>query len=430
MATKTWIGGAVAVAQVTEWVFGGTWEADDEITITIGNKTVSLAAGATAVDDITDDVLAALVAATEPEFTEITWTKSGTDTIVGTAVAAGKPFLATFATAESDGGAADDQEIDGGASSTGTNTTNCTGPNHVDNAQNWDGGLPADGDDVVFANSEIDALYALDQSAITPASVRFDQSYTGRVGLPVYNETNGYYEYRERYLRYGNAGDSTNMMVTVGSGQGEGSSRILFDNGDGQATVHVINSGSPETGAIAAFFWKGTHASNVFSITKGRAAVTYYPAETSVIATLNVGYQQNIAGDAELYLGDGLTLGVVNQSGGVLTTQDNITTANVTDGELIHLAGTMGTLNLDGGAVRYRSAGTLTTANIGSGGNLDFRQDMRARTVTNINLYEGFEYHDPVGTVTPTNGFDFHRCTPSDGTFDVVSHRTLTPSAI
>ena len=117
-------------------------------------------------------------------------------------------------------------------------------------------------------------------------------------------------------------------------------------------------------------------------------------------------------------------------SGGKLTTNSAITTVTMTDGELIHQAGAITTLNLDKGACRYRSTSTLTTANVGSDGVLDFRQDIRARTVTNLSLNEGSEYHDPFGTVTLTNGADFVRCQPSETVFSVKPNQTWTPSVI
>lgn len=434
MATRIWIGGAGEVAQVTSWTFAGTWEATDIVNITIGTHTVSVVTGSTTIATLLTTIVTALNASTIPEFAEITW--GGTSpALTATADTAGVPFTVTISTTETGGGAADSQTIDGSTSSTGTDTTACSGPNFANVAANWSGATaPVDSDDIVFADSEVDVLYGMANSAVSPASITIDQSYTGNIGLPTYNETasNGasYYEYRNRYLQYGTSGDAVNCAVTIGRGEGSGSPRVLLDTGSGQATIVVMNSGTAETNAKGAILWKGTHASNTVTINKGSLAAATYPGETATIATLKVGYQTNVQGDASVVCSSGVTLTTVSQSGGTLQTESNVTTGSVTDGDWRFLAGTLTTLNLDGGAVRYRSTGTLTTANVGSNGNLDFRQDMRARTVTNVNLYEGSEWHDPFSTVTATNGYDFIRCTPADCIWEVGPHQTWTPSAI
>lgn len=426
MATRTWVGGALAVSQVQAWVFGGTWEATDVINVTIGTRTVSVVAGSTTITTIVDTVFAALNASTLPEFEEITWSRSS-NSLIGTADTAGVPFSATVSTTETGGGAADSQTIDGTTSSTGTSSTSCTGPNHADSAQNWSGAtLPVNSDTIVFADSDVDCLYGLTGlSSLTGITLKQFMSFTGELGLPVYNESGGYYEYRSRYFQLTGA-----TLVELGLGEGAGSPRFMVDFQGTAATIIAYDSGPASQGEEVATFLKGTHASNVLTVNKGRIGLAVYPGEASALATLNVGFQDNQAGDSFVICGPGVTaITTINQSGGVARTETNSTTLNQTNGEHFRLgSSTLTTLNLDGGAVRYLSSGTLTTANVGSGGNLDCSQG--SRTITNLNLYEGFEYHDPLGKTTVTNGHDFVRCTPNDGVWDVVPHRTWTESAI
>ena len=207
MATRVWIGAVRPVNQVTQWLFGGTWETGDIINVTIGSKVVSVVGGSTTITTVVDTVVTALNAAVDGEFSEITWSRSG-NYLVGTADESGVPFTCTLTTT----GGVLAQTIDGGTSSAGTDTTACTGPNFANVAGNWSGAtLPVDGDTVIFADSSVDCLYGLDNNGVTPAAVYFDSSYSGKIGLPVYSETGGYYEYRERYLKYGNFGDATTM---------------------------------------------------------------------------------------------------------------------------------------------------------------------------------------------------------------------------
>lgn len=438
MSTRRWLGGALAVAQVETLTIADTWAANDTATLTINGRDIVVTIGTTATTtQIATEIAAVLSSASTSlgtgysatergpnvaEFREFTAVASGS-TVVLTGATKGKPFTITVA------------ESTAGDGTIGTSTTtSATGPNFYNNADNWSGATaPVDGDTVLFDSGNVDVLYGLANSSVTPAAVIITQGYTGRIGLPIVNKDSSQYpypEYRQRYAQIGDADDSTNLAVTIGGGEGAGSRRLLLDFGDGQVTVDVLDTGRPETDGEPALTIKGTHTSNVVNISKGNVAIAPLADETSAVATLRVGYRNNVAGDSIVTCGSGVTLTTVNQSGGRLTVASNVTTYNVTAGELIHLAGTVTTLNLDGGACRYRSSGTMTTANVGKGGNLDFTQDMRAKTVTNLNLYEGAEYHDPFGVVTQTNGADFVRCSVADVVYDIVPHRTLTMSSI
>lgn len=398
MSTRTWIGGAQAVAQVTDWVLGGTWEATDVINIVIGTRTVSVVAGSTSIPTILDNLIAALNASTQPEFEEITWTEDGADTLTGTADTAGLPFVCTISTTETGGGAADAQTIDGGTSSAGTDSTACTGPNHADEAQNWSGAtLPVDADTIIFADTAVDCLYGLDGlSGVTAAVLEVRQTFTGKIGLPAYNSTGAYAEYRGRYLQFEAA-----TSLVVGKGEGQGSNRVNLDTGSAGATAAlVLNTGTPIDGEQAALNWKSTHSSSTLTVQKGTVGVALFPSETATIATLKVAFQRNPAGDAKVYLGEGVTLTTITQTGGVLHTRSNLTTFTLSGGEWKHFAGTVTTLNCNGGSCRYRSTGTCTTCNVRNGGEMDFREDISSRTFTTINLYDGYKWRDLAGSVS------------------------------
>jgi len=432
MATRRWLGGALPVAQVETISVGGTWATSDTATISINGRDLRLTVGATTtlaevcvqLARMLGDASTAMgtgYSASErgpnvAEFREFS-VAAGATTVVLTGATKGKPFQIAVAK-------------NSAAGTIGTSTSvEATGPNHWDNPANWSGGaVPADGDDVVFDSGAIDCKYALQQSSTSPASLRITMGYTGQIGLPAINQesaSSSYPEYRPRYLALGNAGDGTNLAVTIGEHEGPGSSRIMLDCGTGQATLMVHNTGQPPGEAEQAVQWKGTHASNAITISKGSLAVAWLAGETALVQTLNVGYRTNVLGDARVCCGAGAAISTVNQSGGVLTTCAGITQANVTGGELHHLAGPLGTLNLARGAVRYRSSGTLGSARVSAHGALDFRQDMRPRAVTNCDLFEGAALHDPSGTATFANGIDLNHCTPADVTLDLPAHLRL-----
>lgn len=395
MATKRWIGNAPKIAQITAYLFAGTWEANDVINLTFGVKTVSVVAGSTTISTIIDTIVTAWNALANDgyqEFAEITASRSSSSLVLTMdSTGAGKPFTCTVSTTETGGGAADAQTIDGAASSTGTNSTANSGPNVLSLAANWEGGVaPVDGDDIVFDSGNIDVLYDLDQNGVTPASILVDVGYSGRIGLPPRNIDNPQYpyaEYREQYMKYGNSGDATNISVTIRGG-GE---RVKYSAGTSQATFRVDGSGQSSDTNVPAVLLKGTHASNAIHVSKGDVGFAFFGGETGTLVTINNGYQTNVAGDSSLKLGTGVTLTAptITVTGGLLEIRSAITSTSVVvqyDG-VIRLQGTGGLaagLAVRGGQFIYNSTGTLGGAPVVSGsGHLDFSQDLRAKTVTN-----------------------------------------------
>lgn len=389
MGTKIWRGDAPAVAQVVTVTVGGTIEATDIFNLAINGKTLAVVGGSTTAATVAAAIVAAwnaLSSTAWPEFAEITaaYTSGGSFTLTGDT--AGKPFTVSLTTTETGGGTADDQTF------TQTATTACSGPNYADVAANWDGGLPVDGDDVVIGPGSSSILYGLDNHTVTPASIVISQGFTGKIGLARVNRdvsTAPYYEYRETYLKYGESGDSTNIAVTIGAGEGTGSSRIKLSTGSSQATISVLNSGQVETVGDQSIYWVGTHASNSLQVSKGSVGVAALPGESATLLTLNVGYRQNVSGDSSVACGSGVTLtnATIRQAGGNLTLNSatsGTATITISDGKLTLQAGGHLGLSILGGEVVYNSTGTLGGAPSVSGkGHLNFSQDLRTKTVTN-----------------------------------------------
>lgn len=417
MSTRRWLGTAPKIAQVRNFLLNGTWEADDIIIFTIGTKSYSMAAGSTNTTTIAALMATtwnALSATSYPEFAEMT-ASSSTGNFILTADTAGRPFTVTISSTEANGGASDAQTIDSVASpttSTGTQTTANSGPNDVGVAANWSGTtLPVDADDIVFDTGSVDALYNLDQNAVSPATITILPGYKGKIGLPTINSDsagNPYYEYRETYLCYGNAGDAQACVVTIRGGAG----RVKINNGTAQATWNVVSEAQTVENGIPAVLLKCTHASTALNVNKGDVGVAFYGGETSTLVTVNVGYTSNKDGDSTVYLGSGVTLTAptITQTGGTMQVNSAITGASVVNlyAGTYYQNGTGGIaagLTVAGGHCVYNSTGTLGGAPIVSnGGILDFSQDLRAKTVTNaVDVFgKGSSILDPnksVGTL-------------------------------
>lgn len=427
MANPKWIGDALAVAQVSTISVTGTWATADTATLTINGKSLIVTIGAVVT---TAGVAAAIVAAwngddlvgTEsrnttgdqiPEFNEITATLDGSD-IVLTGDVAGTPFTVTVTETTAGDGELDDP----------VETVAPTGPNHWDNAENWDtGSVPVNSDNVYIENSNIDILYGLNQSGVTVTTLNISQSYTGKIG-PLDRNPLGYAEYREKYLRIGAA------TINIGSGLGNGSPRLKLNTGTVQTAINVANSGQSEEEGLEPIRWIGTHASNTLNMTRGRMGVAVYGAEVATLSIINVGYEGAVEGDVSLRLGAGCTLTTINQNGGNLEVNSGFTTMTKLAGTTTINAGSITTLTVEAGDTFYKGVGTITNLFVGLVGVVDFSRDLRARTVTNAQINGGAKLLDPFRTVTFTNGVDLYRTNLDKVTLDLGTHITVTPSNI
>jgi hypothetical protein len=398
MATLRWLGRAAAVAQVTTLTVGGTVEAGDLFIVTVNGKAISVAATTTSTTTTATEVYTALAALTDsvyPEFAEFTVTNPSAGVVTLTGDTAGLPFTVTATTTESNGGAADAQTF------IAATTTAATGPNHWDAAANWDtGSAPTTGDTVYIENSDTDILYGLDQNAVTLAALYVRQSFTGTIGLPEVH-TGGaadYPEYRDTYLKI------SATILTVGDGPGQGSGRIKINTGSVATTLTVNGLGTPAEQDIPAMLWKGTDSTNIVRVYKGTFAAAWLGTDAANIATLNVGYQTSQASDVAVYCGNVTFATAISQEGGTLVLNTGVTTLTTKGGNLlIQGAGAYTTINNWGSRIAYRGTGAVTTLNLGVGSSMDYAQDMRARTVTNTNVYGSVTIFDPFTTVTFTN---------------------------
>jgi hypothetical protein len=235
MATKTFIGNAAAVKQISTITVGGTWLDTETATLTMNTKDLVLTlvgneattAVATALKEMwmassrldgtaTTDATSNAGGQQFGEFSEVTATVSGS-VVTLTANRPGVPFVVTVSE----------------TSATGTLTLAtpqaATGPNFWDNADNWDTiTVPANDDTVVFKDSNISVLYGLPNGSLE-VTIQQWMSYTGEIGLPPVNITDPakpYYEYRQRYVRLDDSGGGSDIAHRWGLGEGFGSPLI------------------------------------------------------------------------------------------------------------------------------------------------------------------------------------------------------------
>jgi hypothetical protein len=388
MALCVWRGDAQARANIWH-ATPALVDIGDTFTLTINRKDVIVTATAATVANVIGLFITAITAATDPEWQEVTAT-NGTTYLILTGPSDGKPVTIT------------------GTSTGGTNTVNeittATGPNWFSNTENWSGGaVPVDADEIDFGSSTVGCYYGLAQGTTTPATIRRPAGGPP-IGLPDWTGT--YWEYRDKYLALGNAADAQIMTIILGEGEGSGGGRCKIDAADCQVTG-IVHATGTSTDEYPAFLFKGTHASNAFTIYKGSVGIAVLSGEVATVLTLTMGYESSQDSDAEVICGKGVTLGTVVKNGGILTLgHETAVVASMTNyaGDAT-INGTSGVtvLIVRGGTVYYNTTGTLAGAPIVSElGSLDFSRDLRAKTVTNpIEVYgDEATVKDPNKSVT------------------------------
>ncbi len=377
-----YVGEAVAVAQVDTYTPGGTIESDDIFILTITGwdgliQSVSAAAGGTSANDVT----AALTAAWNNSTLSLPSTITAADltgTMTLTADTAGDAFQVTQTTTEANGDAADAQTF-GKAS-----TTKNEGPSDYSSVDNWSlDAIPVNTDDV-FIEGAFTILYGFSQSAVELDS--FNES-GAQIGT---NPADGWrsvpLEVRAAKADIGyHYGPSTVTQKVP----------VILDFGDGEGcAIRVHNSGSNGTKPAVSITSK--HASTTLEVKKGKVGLFNNSAGDAQMATVNLTYNTNKAGDADLFIEPGWTIATINKTGGDLSLQTlagkTITTINVSGGGtfLAEGDGPITTINykVGAGSATMNSTGAIVTIVI-DGGIVDFTKLPAALTVTNLKLNPG-----------------------------------------
>lgn len=465
MANKVYVGNAAAVKQIVNIEVGGTWAGTETPTLTINGKDLTVT--------LDTDVLTANVA----ELLKNAWNANsrldGTATLDGTSNFGGQEFGEfSEVTASID---PDDSDIlvltanragvpftvtatDNSTSGTFTLTTPqaATGPNHWDNADNWqtEGGggttVPANGDTVIFRDSTVSVKYGLPASILNVTFVVY-QSFSGQIGLPEVNTENAskpYDEYRARYVSIGDDGatdDANTHIFGLGEGVGSPLINITQVNQDttpnGLTTSAVIyNTGTPQISGKKALNLlinnEGLPGGSI-TVNKGSVHLGFIDSSNkSQYATLNVNYTTSQASDANVSLENHVGNLTINQNGGTLLIAEP-GTQSLTGNRTLNISGglctirdlsTSGTVNctLLNSRIIYNATKTIAALIVGTGATFDAEKDSRAFTITDCDLYQGASLLDEFARGTYTNGIDLNRCGIDDVTIRVGNNRRLT----
>ena len=386
MATRNWLGNALAIPEIYTITVGGTWVAGETLTLTINGKSVVLTIGTT----VTTTEVATQIAnvwngstlgtaytanvfgSAVGEFTEST-AVAASSVVTITGDTAGVPFSMSVSETSTSG------------TLTLNNAQDATGPNHWTNTANWSGGsLPVDSDDVVI-DRPVSILYGLDQSSVQPASLLISSRFTGQIGLPFRN-ANGYEEYRDTHLKIG-------PTTITSSGA---SSRIKINTGTDQTALTVTTTASASETGRAAFQFIGTNASNTVTVLGGDVGIAANSGESATVATL-------IQAGGTVTCGGGATLTTVRKQAGTLNIASATTTLVSDAGATTVSAGAHASITSNGGTLAYTGTGTLTALVANNSASVNFDGTTAGVTVTNATVADSASLIDTSDRVTFTN---------------------------
>lgn len=245
---------------------------------------------------------------------------------------------------------------------TETEETAASGPNFINVAKNWsEGTVPVDSEWVVFSNSNISAKFGLSNASIDPEKVIVDSTFTGEIGLPKWNPL-GYWEYRQTELQIGTDGSGpSSIAIEIGEGDGEGSPLIRLNTGGKQVVGTVKKTGSSSESGVPSLCWRGTHASNTWDVLRGSMGIGYFPGQAATVATLRMTYIDAEDSDADVRIGDQVTLGTVIKTGGSLHAACAITSSftNQSGDATIIGSGAVNALDIQGGEIHCLTTGIV-----------------------------------------------------------------------
>jgi hypothetical protein len=258
--------------------------------------------------------------------------------------------------------------VAGGAGTIGahTVTTAATSPHHFDDARNCsDDTAPANNDKLIFANTDVNCAWGLDQNAVVLYALVVEKTYTGRLGLDALKfatsadaETveDDVAEYRQPSLSL--EVDGTQGHVRLGEGVGiasaSGPTRINLDLQDRAVDVLIYSAdGTSADAGRPAYRIAADNSATDFYIygATGGVGIGTEPGDASYeVGDIRIG---DLVGSAQVYLGRAVTVsGVWEQQSGT---------------HVLRSAGTVSSVVQHGGDLTAEGEFTITAAQVDGG---------------------------------------------------------------
>lgn len=379
VSTCNWLARAAETYDQWDFTAAGTINIGDVHSVKRNGKTVSFTATAGTAANIATGLYTALSAqtnvASEPEFTEYTWTNPSSGVLRCVANTGGIP--ATFTTS-----------VTGSGTNTAVHTTTATGPGNWDDANNWDtASVPGNGD---TANVNLDlgsVLYGTAQSSVTLAVLNIFSSGTtqNQVGLPKINASGNYTEDRQRELYIG----ATDVKVECGSAFVN--LRLV-----GTTAVEGRRTGRGQQEGTPALLIYGGDSSSTYEINNGSLGLGFFDGQTATGSYVRIGQSGECKG------GGAATMATISNVGQLDHAGPSTTILQGGGQAILRGASPPTTLTGTGGNIDCRLSGTITTLSLRDC-LLDKSNDLSALTITTTTLNPGGRIRDPQQTITYTN---------------------------
>jgi len=280
---------------------------------------------------------------------------------------------------------------------------------------NWNGGsAPAANDDVIIPATNVCNIAAEDFSGTALSSFTVEDGSSITIGTC---STQGIASYLELDL----GGTGTSVLDYWGSGE----CYLDIDNA-AEINVHDSTAGTTAKKGLSVVGLDNDEV-NVQCGARDSVGLGWREGDTFESDTVNVD-------EGEVYIGSGVTQKdgssaiTLNINGGEVWTKCPLGTVTMHGGTLHVIEGAVTTLTIYDATVYYRGTGTLTTAHVKPGGELNFDEEgVGSVTVTNtIELYKGATLRNNEGRAD--KAIKLNDCDFGDVTLALPPNKTWTPS--
>lgn len=369
--TTQWVGNATDVGHVAKITVTGSWVATETLTLTLNSANLIMTVNANMTATEVGDAIAAMI--NGDALTELGESRTTTGNIL-------RQWSGISATAAS-GVVTMTHEVDGfpftvSVAETSTSgglafavVTQATGQNWVDNADNWDNGVPVDGDSVIVDGDEtsVGLLYGLD-------SFTGDTWVTGSFRrAPDVGLANSLFSY-ETDLPERLQVCITNLYIE----DSIGSTMRLDTESTGPCSMYAKDAQDVD--------WIGVHSSNtLFANGNTNLSIAAGIGESATVGTIKV------HGGAEVYVGDTVTIStsITATENGTVIVNNSAVPAVTATASTVEILGqqTVTTATVNNGATAvFDTTGTITTVNANEQSVVTTSRDGRAKSITTLNL--------------------------------------------
>ena len=258
---------------------------------------------------------------------------------------------------------------------------------------------PQNGDVLYFEDNAVSVDAGLSNGSLTLNGLYIGQNYTGSIGTDSSSLVVNFDSGAQRVVDIG---------YHTGPGTPAGSPLLNLDFDDGNVDITVYNTGTSSDSSKSPLRILNVNASSTLLVKKGNVSVATGIGETSTLDTITTSYDSKITTDADVYIGDNVTLENLECIGGATVCESGATTSTVLRAGTLTVTGsvtkTHALVSVYGGVLYFnQNAGIFTECRM-YGGTLDLVQTNKTRTISALKVDPGATVKVNTSNVTVTGG--------------------------